>query len=143
MGKQLMFEDVQVGDEVPTLVKHPTTRQLVKWAGASGDWFEIHYDKDVALKNGLPGVIVHGWLPFCAYGQMLRDWVGLEGDIKAMNCTYRGMLLPGYDHSYKGKVTKKYEGSGENLVDCELYCEDQEGKVANQAAVTVCLPSKA
>ena len=143
MSTQLMFQDIEAGTEVPALVKHPTTRQLVKWAGASGDWYEIHYDKDVALASNLPGVIVHGWLPFCAYGQMLRDWIGLEGDIKKMNCTYRGMLLPGNDHTYKGKVSKKYTENGENLVDCELYCEDQNGNVANQAAVTVTLPSKA
>jgi len=141
MSTQLKFEDVKVDMEVPTLTKHPTTRTLVKWAGVSGDFYEIHYDKDVATAAGLPGVIVHGWIPFCAYGQMLRDWIGLEGDIKKINCTYRGMLIPGNDHTYKGKVTKTYQESGENLVDCELYCEDQNGNVANQAAATVSLPA--
>ena len=33
MAKQVFYEDIEVGSEVPTLVKHPTTRQLVKWAG--------------------------------------------------------------------------------------------------------------
>jgi len=56
------YGDVEVGAEVPALVKHPTTMQLVKWAGASGDYLQIHYDKDFAQSQGLPGVIVHGWL---------------------------------------------------------------------------------
>ncbi len=51
MGKQVFYEDVEVGMEIPPLVKTPSTRQLVMWAGASGDYYEIHYDKDFALKK--------------------------------------------------------------------------------------------
>ncbi|MDD5094636.1 MAG: MaoC/PaaZ C-terminal domain-containing protein [Dehalococcoidia bacterium] len=142
MSKKLYFEDVEVGTQIPTLVKHPTTRQLVKWAGASGDWYEIHYDKDVALKNNLPGVIVHGWVAFAGHGQVLGDWIGVDGDILKIGCSYRGMLLPGHDVSYKGKVTKKYQEGGKNLVDCEISCEDDKGTVANVATATVALPSK-
>ena len=39
---------VKVGDELPELVKHATTRQLVQYAGAQGDFYEIHYDRDFA-----------------------------------------------------------------------------------------------
>ena len=48
MVEQIYYEDVKVDTELPTLVKHPTPRQLVMWAGAAGDLFEIHYDKDFA-----------------------------------------------------------------------------------------------
>lgn len=62
MTAQLYWDDVKVGVEIPRLIKHPTTRQLVKWAGASGDYYEVHYDKDFAQDKGLQGVIVHGRL---------------------------------------------------------------------------------
>lgn len=140
MGKQITFEDIKVGMEVPPLVKHPTTRQLVKWAGVSSDWYEIHYDKDAALAAKLPGVIVHGWIPFCAHGQMLQDWIGINGDLKYLNCSYRGMLLPGHDATYKGKVTQKYTKDGQNLVECETWCENDKGEVVNQAKAIVSLP---
>jgi len=45
---QVFYEDVSEGMEIPSLLKHPTTRQLVMWAGGSGDLYEIHYDKDFA-----------------------------------------------------------------------------------------------
>ena len=59
--QQLYYDDVQVGDALPPLIKNPTTRQLVQYAGASGDYYEIHYDHHFAVKSGLKdGVIVHG-----------------------------------------------------------------------------------
>src|SRR5688500_14517452 len=54
MAKPLVYyDDLDVGDALPTLVKQPTTRQLVKYAGASGDYYEIHYDHQFAVKSGL------------------------------------------------------------------------------------------
>ena len=84
MAEQLFYEDVEVGMEIPPLVKNPTTRQLVKWAGASGDFYEIHYDKDFATAAGLPGVIVHGRLKSAFLGQLLTDWIGEEGTVEKM-----------------------------------------------------------
>ena len=53
-----MFE----GTSITPLVKTPTTRQLVQYAGPSGDYYEIHYDQAFAQSAGLGGVIVHGAL---------------------------------------------------------------------------------
>ena len=65
MAEQIYFEDVEEGSEIPTLRKDPTTQQLVKYAGASGDYYQIHYDKGFALNNNLP-------MSFCtAHSRML------------------------------------------------------------------------
>ena len=69
---QLYYEDVNVGDEVTPLPKNATSQQLVKYAGASGDYYQIHYDDGFARNNGLPGIIItaplrthslDSWLP--------------------------------------------------------------------------------
>ena len=52
MASQPYYEDIEVPYEIPPLVKLPSTRQLVKWAFASGDYYEIHYDKDFAQSQG-------------------------------------------------------------------------------------------
>jgi len=64
--------------------------QLVKYAGASGDYYQIHYDKDFALANGLPGVIVHGWLKLASWTDA-HDWLGERGTLEKMNASYRGI----------------------------------------------------
>ena len=143
MAKQLYFEDVVVGSDIPTLVKHPKTRQLVMWAGASNDYNEIHYDKDVALAQNLPGVIIHGWLTASYLCQTLTDWIGDEGVLKKFSVAFRGMLFPGQDVTCKGKVTKKYTQGKENLVECEIWAENPKGEKTAPATAVVSLPSKA
>ena len=139
---QVYFEDVTEGMDIPTLTKNPTTRQLVKYAGASGDFYEIHYDKDYAIGNELPGPIIHGALKNAWLGQAITDWIGSEGVLKKLSCQYRGMDVPGVECNVKGKVVKKYTDSGENLVDCEVWLENNEGKTTTPGKATAVLPSK-
>ncbi|PIZ27179.1 MAG: dehydratase, partial [Chloroflexi bacterium CG_4_10_14_0_8_um_filter_46_9] len=128
MAEQVFYEDVEVGSEIPSLVKQTTRRQLVQWAGASGDFYEIHYNKDFALASGLPDVILHGRLKSAYLGQMLTDWIGLEGNLKKYNVRYRGMDFPEQDLACKGKVTKKYVHAHEHLVELELWTENPKGE---------------
>ena len=143
MAKKLFYEDVEVGMEIPALTKHPTTRQLVKWASAVGDWYEIHYDKDFAQSTGLTGVIVHGWLPFSFMAQMISDWIGEWGTIKKIGCSHRGMTYPGEDITCKGKVVKKYVEGGDNLIECEIWADRAGGEITTPGNATVALPSSA
>lgn len=142
MKKQIYYEDVEVGMELPTLVKHPTTRQLVKWASAGNDFVEIHYDKDAALAAGLPGVIVHGPLTAAFLGQLVTDWVGDGGTIKKLGCKWRGMHFPGEDLICKGRVTNKYVKDNEHYVECEIWTENPKGDKRAPGAALVVLPSR-
>ncbi len=54
MSEQLHYEDVHEGTPLPTLEKTPTTRQLVMYAGASGDFYEIHYDSGLRARGRPP-----------------------------------------------------------------------------------------
>jgi acyl dehydratase len=143
MAKQVYYEDVEEGKEIPQLVKNPTTQQLVKWAGASGDYYQIHYDKDFALAAGLPGVIVHGRLKSSFLGQLLSDWVGEEGWVKKISVQHRGMDFPGEQLTCKGTVTKKYIQDGEHIVELEIWTENPRGEKTAPATATVLLPSRA
>ncbi len=142
MAKQLYYEDVEIGTELPTLVKKPTTRQLVMWAGATGDFYELHYDKDFAQKAGFKSVIVHGRLKAAFLGQLLTDWIGEEGVVKKLSCSYRGNDFPGDDILCKGKVTNKYVKDGEHFVECEIWTENPEGQRTTPGTATVILPSR-
>lgn len=91
MADQIYWEDVSEGTDMPPLVKNPTTQQLVKYAGASGDYYQIHYDKDFAKGNGLDDVILHGALKNAFLGQYMTDWMGPLGTLAMLSCQYRGM----------------------------------------------------
>jgi acyl dehydratase len=142
MAEQVYYEDVNVGDEIPTLVKNCTTQQLVMWATGSGDMYPIHYDKDFAASSGLPGIIVHGALKNAFLGQMLHDWIGEKGEIKKFNCQYRAMDVPGQDIICRGVVTNKARDGGLNLVELDIWTEKASGEKTSPGKATVTLPSR-
>ncbi|HZP57301.1 MAG TPA: MaoC/PaaZ C-terminal domain-containing protein [Dehalococcoidia bacterium] len=139
---QVYFEDVQEGQEIPELKKNCSTQQLVLWAAGSGDFYQIHYDKDFAQATGLKGIIVHGALKNAFLGQLLHDWAGPAGQVRKFGCSYRGMDFPNQDILCKGVVTKKYQQDGRNLVELDIWTENPEGKKTSPGTAVVALPSK-
>ena len=142
--KQVYFEDVQEGMELPSKSKGPlTVTDLVVFAGASSDFAIIHHNrehaKDVA---GLPDIILHGQCKLAFMTHVVTDWVGLEGRIKKLGGQYRGMDIPGDTVVSKGKVTRKYAEGGENLVDLELSNENSRAGTTVVGHATVSLPSR-
>ena len=142
MAEQVYWDDVTEGTEISPLVKEPTTQQLVKYAGASGDYYQLHYDKEFAAGNELDGVILHGALKNAFLGQLMTQWMGPEGSLKKLSCQYRGMDFPGQTITGKGTVTRKYQEQGRNLVDCEIWLENPEGRKTTPGEATVALPSR-
>ena len=116
--------NVLVGQEIPELVKHPTTRQLVQYAGAQGDFYEIHYDQAFAQSVGLPGVILHGLLKAAFLGQLVTDWLGDRGTLKTFEVSYRGIDVPGRPYRCRGRVTK----INGKAVELEVWGEDPDGQ---------------
>lgn len=145
MAKQpVYYDDLNVGDALPTLEKKPTTRQLVKYAGASGDYYEIHYDHYYAVNAGLKeGVIVHGLLTAGWMAQMLTDWLPSPTALKKFGVSYRAMARPGDTIRCQGTVIHKYDKDGEHLVDCEIYAENQRGEKCAVGNATVAIPKRA
>ncbi len=142
MSEQLYFEDVEEGMELPTVEKNPTTQQLVKYAGASGDYYQIHYDLEFAKANGLPNVILHGALKNAFLGHLMTNWVGEHGMLRKLSAQYRGMDVPGTPIYAKGVVTKKYVENGENLVECDIWLENHKGEKTTPGSALVALPAK-
>ena len=124
---------MRVGDELPDLTKHPTTRQLVQYAGAQGDFYEIHYDQAYAKSVGLPGVILHGLLKAGFLGQLVTGWLGDSGKLIAFEVSYRGVDEPGHPYRCRGRVTNV---DGEN-VELEVWGEDETGNRTTVGTATV------
>ena len=137
MNKNLHFEDIKEGMEIPAIKKNPTTQQLVKYAGASGDFYQIHYDMEYAKNNGLPGVILHGALKNAFLGQLITDWIGTSGKLKMLEVQYKGMDLPGTPVYAKGIVSKIID---ENNINCDLWLETENGDKTTIGKATIQLP---
>jgi acyl dehydratase len=140
MNKQLYFDEIISGINIPSLIKTPDKMQLVKWAGASGDYNPIHYDKDYALEHNLPGVIVHGQLAACYLGQMITDWIGEKGQLKKFNVIYREMNVPGETITCCGVIVDKQIDGGEHFVSLKIWAKNPGGEKTLTGTAIVVLP---
>ncbi|SDY62249.1 Acyl dehydratase [Amycolatopsis xylanica] len=72
---------VEVGTQLPPVTVHVTREQLVRYAGASGDFNPIHWNERFAKEVGLPDVISHGMLTMALAGRIVTDWLGDPGKL--------------------------------------------------------------
>jgi acyl dehydratase len=82
------FEDLSVGDALPPLTVHLSRAQLVRYAGASGDFNPIHWNPRVAREVGLPDVIAHGMLTMACAGRIVTDWTGNPGLVSGLETRF-------------------------------------------------------
>jgi acyl dehydratase len=68
--------DLHEGQELPAQVYRVTRADLVRYAGASGDFNAIHYSDRIARAVGLPGVIAHGMYTMALAGRAVTAWAG-------------------------------------------------------------------
>ena len=143
-SSQRSFEDVEVGDKLPPVVKGPmTTTHLVRWAAANGNYARIHWDLPFAqLQQGLPNVVVNGSLKNQYLGQLMLDFAGEEGWFKRFFVQHRGMDFPGDVLTASGVVTDKREKDGFGLVDCAVELSNSRGQQTAAGQATVVLPSR-
>jgi len=69
------------GQQLPTQTYRVTRADLVRYAGASGDFNPIHWSERTARGVGLPGVIAHGMYTMALAGRALDAWAGAPGTV--------------------------------------------------------------
>ena len=79
MTAQVRATDIEVGHELPEQSFQLRRVDLVKYAGASGDFNVIHWNERVATSVGLPNVIAHGMLTMAEAVRVVTDWIGDPG----------------------------------------------------------------
>ena len=144
MAEQLYWDDVEEGQEVPPFSRKVTYMELNRFAGANDEYVLIHMDPDYAKNVAkLPDVIVMGNLKLAYIANALQDWAGEDGWVQKLGVDYRKMDVVHSTLTAKGKVARKYQEDGRNLVDLEVWLENDKGEVTTPGRATVSLPSRA
>lgn len=127
------------GDEIPELLKEPVSKvQLLRYAGASGDFNLIHTDVETARSVGLPGVIAHGMLSMGFLGQLLTGFAGPKG-VRRLKVRFSRMVAPGDVIRCRGVVRESArEGSG-FLLRLDVWAENPAGERVTEGEADVFL----
>jgi acyl dehydratase len=137
------YDSVAKGTELPAR-SYPVTRlDLIKYAGASGDFNVIHWSDRVARAVGLPSVIAHGMFTMAQAGKFVTEWAGGDpGAVTDFGVNFSAMVpVPDDDHGatveISGKVLDKLDG---NKVTVDIVARADGAKVLTRARATVRLP---
>ncbi|HVQ87785.1 MAG TPA: MaoC family dehydratase [Actinomycetes bacterium] len=139
MGSQVRASEVSVGEELGAQ-SFPIQRvDLVRYAGASGDFNVIHWNERVATSVGLPNVIAHGMLTMAMAARVITDWVGDPGALVEYGVRFtKPVPVPddedGATLRVGGKVTELLDG---NRVKVELTATCDDTKVLGMARAVV------
>ncbi|MEH7255124.1 MaoC/PaaZ C-terminal domain-containing protein [Neobacillus niacini] len=124
---------MKIGYEFAPLVKDEITHtQLVRYAGASGDFNPIHTVVPIAEEAGLGGVIAHGLLIMGFIGQAIDQWFAVE-DLAKFSARFKVMTRPGEKITVQGYIVDETE----NRWICKAEAVNEAGEVKVQAKFEV------
>ncbi len=142
MAAQLCFEDVQAGMALPEKITNASRAQLFLYSAATWNPHRIHYDREYARSEGLPDVVVHGPLQGAWLSQYVTDWAGPRGRVLQLSWQNRRSAVSERDLRFRGRVSRVYRDGGANLVELEVWEEDDQGQVLMPGTARVALPSR-
>ena len=136
------YDQVDKGTELPPRTYQVTRLDLVKYAGASGDFNIIHWNERVARSVGLPNVIAHGMYTMAQAGKFVTEWAGDPGAVTDFGVLFSAMIPVPDDEAgatieISGKVLDKLDG---NKVTVDIVAKAGGSKVLTRARATVRLP---
>ncbi|MFN8036709.1 MAG: MaoC/PaaZ C-terminal domain-containing protein [Acidimicrobiia bacterium] len=140
--QKLYFDDVNEGDAAPDVSHELTRTDLVRYAGASGDFNPMHTDEVKAKEAGLPSVFGHGMFTAGLLGRALTDYVGV-GNLRSYKMRFTKQTWPGETLITKVAVTGKRKEGDESIVDLDCQVVNQNGESKLAATATAALPSRA
>lgn len=125
--------------ELPAQRFRVTRADLVRYAGASGDFNPIHWSDRFAVGVGLPGVIAHGMLTMALAGRAVAIWAGAPDAIVEYSVRFaRPVVVPDDDEGTEIEVTGVLKGVTDNdltRIDVTAVCAGE--KVLSQARALV------
>ncbi|MEV5412955.1 MaoC family dehydratase [Thermopolyspora sp. NPDC052614] len=93
MTATIKYDEVEVGQEIPAVDYRVRRVDLVKYAGASGDFNPIHWNERFAKAVGLPDVIAHGMYTMAQGSRFVTDWVGDPGAVLDYGVRFSSMVV--------------------------------------------------
>jgi acyl dehydratase len=114
------------GTELPSKTFTITRADLVRYAGASGDFNVIHWNERVATEVGLPNVIAHGMLTMGLSINVVTDWLEDPARLLSYGCRFtRPVVVPDDDRGAELVVTASVSevSDGQAVIGIRAECD--------------------
>ena len=137
-ARQLYFEAVKVGDELPPLVKPPVDRlQIARYVGSAADWNPLYIDEPHAKASGFPSAFAPGMIAMGFLGELVADWTR-GARLRRFQSRFVKIVWPGDVLTARGRVTdRRFEPNGAYAIDIEAWAENQRGELVVRGMATI------
>jgi acyl dehydratase len=129
----------EVGQQLPARTFRVTRADLIRYAGASGDFNTIHWSDRIATSVGLPGVIAHGMFTMALAGRAVTGWAGAADAVVEFGVRFtRPVAVPDTDDGTEVQFTGVVKARSEDglaTIDVTATCNGE--KVLAQARAVV------
>ncbi|MFC5147285.1 MaoC family dehydratase [Streptomyces aureoversilis] len=140
MAARISYDEVEIGTELPARSFPVTRADLVRYAGASGDFNPIHWNEKFAKEVGLPDVIAHGMFTMAEAGRVVTDWAGDPGAVAEYGVRFtRPVVVPNDDKGAVIEVTAKVAAKDDErrTVRVDLVVKSEGQKVLGMSRAVV------
>lgn len=136
----LISPEMKEGASLPEIKKNIKQENINLYAKTSKDFNPIHIDEAFAKKTPLGGTIAHGMLVLAYISQMMTHAFGqnwLTGG--SLSVRFKAPARPGDTITVSGKINKIEKSDGQNLISCDVLCQNQKGEavIIGEAKVRV------
>ena len=141
---QSYFEDLEVGAEMPRLVKGPMTNlHIMRWSAAMENWHRIHYDQQFAREvDGLPDVLVNGSWKQQMLCQLVKDFAGRDGWLWRIRFEFRDMDPAGNTIIAGGLIEELAEQDSLGYARLSIFLSNQLDRITTRGAAIAVLPKR-
>lgn len=137
---ELQPGNLHEGMKLPELKKSVTQQNINLYAQASRDFNPIHIDESFALNTPLGGTIAHGMLILAYVSELMtaafgRSWLASG----KLHVRFKSPARPGDTITISGKVRRIQRAESDNLITCDVLCQNQKGEpvITGEASVRV------
>ncbi|SFA82263.1 MaoC like domain-containing protein [Collimonas sp. OK607] len=107
LQKTKHFEEIAVGDELPSLSIPITVPLIAGGAIATRDYFPGHHDLEAARALGSPHIFMNILTTNGLVQRFVEDWAGSAGVLKSLKIKLGAPNYPGDTMTFSGQISSK------------------------------------
>lgn len=81
------------GEVVPPLERTIGLADMVAYAGATWDWYRLHYDSEFVARQRVPAPVVDGQVFGALLVEQIQDWLGPRCFVRELDFAFRSLVF--------------------------------------------------
>lgn len=137
MQDELCWDNLSVDTQIPELRVCPDHMQIFMFSAITWNRHHIHYNKDAAVNEGLPDVVVQRGLIGNYFARLITNWVGDRAELRRLTWKVSRSALPGIKLVCRAGIREKVDEDTGHYLVCEVVAETENGERIASGDATV------